>query len=266
MKIRGLTKRNRKTFETTQRDKRIYDARLSGKSAMQIAIAENVDISTVHRVLKAASTVAESREALAAHNYGRLEDIIRSNYPAMQGRDHDATNAVIRAIEAQNKMLGIGAGGTTINIGSREETISGGLKVNLKGLDVEFVHSPLSDQPDEPGPRYSAKVLPHPRLVEATANEPKPATMSDDIKPDAIPPEQIGRPGFPKGMTEAPSNPMRRQRAESFAAGDVNDQSRIAQNPSGLRTEFDIPNVADRFGFGTADSRVFPAPPPRKIS
>jgi hypothetical protein len=243
-----MAKRNRKTFESVQRDKRIYDQRLAGKTAMQIAVAEHVDISTVHRVLKAASTLTESQQALATHNYGRLEDIIQTNYPAMQGRDHDATNAVIRAIEAQNKMLGIGAGGTTINIGGEEA--ARGINFQLpRGID--FV-KPKEAPPDEPGHVYSGKVLQYPRLVEATANEPEPANTTDVVK---VPPDQIGRPGFPKGMTEAPSDPMRPARADP-PIGDINDRSFRAIEPTGPKTELDIPKQ----GFGYHDSSAFPPP------
>jgi hypothetical protein len=154
-------------------------------------------------------------------------------------------------------MLGVAqGGGVNINLGGGNDACA------AQGIDIHFVRSSHKDEPEEPpGHLYSTKVLPYPKLVEATANGSEPAVNSKEDKSEtvAVPEDQIGRPGYPKGTTqrEAPSNPMRPTRAD---AGDVNDRSFIAKNESGMRTEFDQP-LTERFGFNTDDrSHVFPEP------
>jgi hypothetical protein len=49
-----MARRNRKTadIQTAMRDKRIVDARVAGRSALDIAESERLDVSTVNRILK----------------------------------------------------------------------------------------------------------------------------------------------------------------------------------------------------------------------
>jgi hypothetical protein len=138
------------------------------------------------------------------------------NFPGMQRGEREASELFLKAVQESNRILGVGTGGqVNINLGGGEETVRGG----RKGMNVEFVHSPMSGQVDEPGERYSAKVLPHPRLVEATANEPESTTG------DQIPSEQLGRPG-PQPVPVANTNPMRPARVEPpVVADEMTDHS-----------------------------------------
>ena len=92
------------------RRQRIAAAFMKGDKVDDIAKAERISVHSVRRDIAAAREVvlpAATREMLAARSCERLESVVRATQEGKERGEAEATRNFMRAVDLQNKMLGL---------------------------------------------------------------------------------------------------------------------------------------------------------------